>query len=240
MSLARRDLTPVVDFTPLQRMRGHTFDPWHLFVERVPIMIEEAREIREQDTESYRIKVGSVALATDAAGLSVGIFPGGNTKLNKADVKVCAETRAIRRAEKAGLTNIIGLVVVGDPQADDGSGLDSPILHCCEECRVGNLTKKCNDDTLILTAHPFKDKFQLQTAHEMIDLHDAVARGEEAEEPPLFHDPGFRRWETSRANYGLILLREGIERVDALIQPPERPIVIAAARTAITGYALAA
>lgn len=228
-----------VNYQPLVATRGHSFDPWHLLVESIPMMVEGAREIREKDSASYRIKVGSVALATDAVGESMGIFGGGNTKVTKADVKVCAETRAIRRAERAGMNNIIGLVIVGDAQPDDGSGLDSPTLHCCEECRIGNLGRRSNPDTLVMTALPDTDRYQLQTAAELIELHEAVIRGGEPAEPPLFHDPGFRRWEASRHQYGATLLHNGITRVDALIEPPERQIVVGAARTAITGYALA-
>lgn len=206
------------------------------------MMVEQARNVRldEKETSSYRIRVGCTVLATDAAGTSIGIFGGGNTKITPAAGKVCAETRAIRRARRAGMTNIIGMVVVGDPQPDDGSGLASPTLHCCEECRLGNLGKFSNDDTLVLTAHPQRDKFQLQTAHELIVLHEMVVVGEEPQEPPLFYDPHFTRWETSRLQYGAILLREGVERVEATIQSPQREVVINAARAAITGFALAA
>lgn len=232
---------PALEIAPFTAGRDHSFDPWHMFVESVPMMVEEAREVRlnEKETKSYRIRVGCTVLATDAVGTSMGIFNGGNTKVTPSAGKVCAETRTIRRAQKAGMTNIIGMVVVGDPQPDDGSGLASPTLHCCEECRLGNLGTFSNDDTLVLTAHPQRDKFQLQTARELIALHDAVVAGAEPMEPPLFHDPHFVRWETSRLRYGDILLQEGIRRVEATIQPPEREVVIAAARTAITGFALA-
>lgn len=218
-------------------MLGRGFDPWHTFVESVPMLVQRAREIRldDDETNSYRIKVGCMALSTSLDGSEMGMFAGGNTKITKAHGKVCAETRAIRRARRAGAGNIIGLVIVGDLQPDDGTGVFSPTLHCCEECRPNNLARFCNDDTLVMTVLPDSDNFQLHTAAELIDIHDAAAGGVEIAQQPLFHDPGLLKWDRNRVTYGSRLVQRQLTNVNAMITGDDRSFVVSAAREAITG-----
>ena len=65
-----------------------------------------------------------------------GTFYGMNVKVNKEAPKICAEVIAISAAYAAGYTEVLGIVVVGEPQLDVHSGLECKTLHPCHECRL--------------------------------------------------------------------------------------------------------
>lgn len=65
-----------------------------------------------------------------------GVFYGMNTKVEEDSRPVCAEPIAVNSAYAAGYKEIVGILIIGEPQVDSYSGLRGPTLHCCHECRV--------------------------------------------------------------------------------------------------------
>lgn len=205
-------------------------DLWENFVHEVPELIRRARFIRETAHNYRGFNVGVVAMAASVDGSIHAAREGANIKKSSSAKKICGETIAVKQAKKDGLERIIGLVVVGEPQMDDESGLVSPTLHCCGVCREW-LETQANDDTLILTALPDRDAFQLQTLAELINLHDRAVKGEDPLQPRLFNHYRFKGWDRIVDRYKEL-------RGDILpIQSPEtRQIAVSAARIALTGH----
>lgn len=211
-----------------------TINPWEKFVADVPWMVAQAREIRKKAHNYRGFNVGVIVASATLDHRSYSYNLGANVMKRSKAPKVCAETVAIGQALKEGRMHVVGLVVAAMPQEDGGSGFESPTLHCCEECRL-KLGAQAEDDTLIMTIHAEKDRYQLQTASEMISLHDAAFRGEDPAQPPLFSDPGFKIWEHNHASFSR--LTDGLNPLEI---PDDRRTVVSAARSAITGYSLAA
>lgn len=212
----------------------HAINPWAKFVSDVPWMVAQAREVRQKAHNYRQFNVGVIVAASSFDYRSFGYNLGANVmKREKAD-KVCAETVAIAQAQKDERFIVTGLVVAAMPQKDGGSGYDSPTLHCCVDCRE-MLEKKAQPDTLVMTIHAEADRYQLQTVSEMISLHDAAVLGEEPAHTPLFFDPGFKIWSQSHCNFD-----RRTAGLNPFESPEDRRLTVRAARTAITGYSIAA
>ncbi len=83
------------------------------------------------------------------------LFRGSNIKAAKEAPKICAEMTAIMAAMQEGYTRIIGIAVVGNPQVDHGSGLQSETLHPCESCRLAFATLPVvRPDTQLILGRP--------------------------------------------------------------------------------------
>jgi cytidine deaminase len=81
-------------------------------------------------------------------------FTGMNTKVEENSRNICAEPVALGAALASEYTEIIGMVVVGQPQADE-SGKTHPTLRPCAHCRL--LMKNhplITPRTIIVTATP--------------------------------------------------------------------------------------
>lgn len=205
--------------------RDFAFDPYHNFVELMPYLVDRAREAREEAVSYRNFKVGGVLLAATGDFRFIGVIDAANTKPKPSADKVCSEKRLFGRARKKGYVEPVGLVVCGELNPDHGSGLESPTLHPCMECR-----DIIPDDTLIMSIRPDKDAFELKTGRELKALHAAAADGEEIGEQHIFYDPGFKKWETNRTWYGR--LTRGLE---GRRFHETRAARIEAARIAITG-----
>ena len=104
------------------------------------------------------------------------IFLGANLKPNHDKVrwpKVCAEQVAILGARSAGYTRVIGLVVAGAPQAAEESGIASPTLHPCGECRrmftsLGDIVRL---DTPIVTVRLKEYAVEAFTVADLLKIH---------------------------------------------------------------------
>lgn len=193
--------------------------------------VEESRQRGRRPPNHRDVNVGCAVMAIDAEATEWGIFAGRNTKPTGDAGKVCAETRSIRKAQKAGFLWIVGAVIVGDPKVDDGTGYEPATMWSCEVCRPEHLDEDMEHDTLIATIMPSKPRAQIQTASEMIGFMDAYMRGEEPDEPDIFPYRGASRWEAARQRY-TALVPAGF---DTLASPANRATAVEAARVAIAG-----
>jgi len=96
-------------------------------------LIAGAHEVRKEAISYRNFKVGCGVAATKN-GRQYAFFAA-NRKPLKEWGKICAEGLAIDAALEAGCDSINGLVVIGAPQIDHGSGMLSSVLHPCEKCR---------------------------------------------------------------------------------------------------------
>jgi cytidine deaminase len=82
------------------------------------------------------------------------VFYGMNTKVKEDSRNICAEPVPMGASLASGYTEIIGMVVVGNPQADE-QGHTPKTLRPCVHCRL--LMKHhplIRPHTIIITAHP--------------------------------------------------------------------------------------
>lgn len=207
-------------------------------------MVSEAMDERQKAEELVKeggrpqnhrnFNVSCSVMGINEADRAWAIFTKPNTMPKPRSSKVCAETRALGAARKARMGLIIGMVVVGEPQADGGSGYEAETLWCCEICRLNHLGKDTQDDTLIATMRPDKPRGQIQTAKEMVDFQSAIVLGEEPDEIASFPYLGEKRWDTARSRYEQMVPRG----VDTLFSAENRLLAVDAARMAISGLVL--
>lgn len=224
--------------------RRKPFDPWRIFVDIFPIMVREAMDERLKAEELPRqgarkqnhrdFNVACSVMGINAADRDWAIYTRPNTKPRPTVDKVCAETRSLRSAQKAGMVPIIGMIVIGETQADGGTGYEAETLWCCETCRLNHLGTDTEEDTLIATLRPDKPKAQIQTAREMVDFQKDYVQGGEPDEIPAFHYMGEKRWDIVRNRYAQMIP----SNFDPLASPENRLEAINAARTSISGYTL--
>ena len=97
-----------------------------------------ARGLVKQQYRNFSVGCALLAFRNDVS-IADGrwkVFYGMNAKVNSDSRPVCAEPVAIGSAYAAGYTEVIGMVVVGETQEDDQSGLYPPTLHPCHQCRT--------------------------------------------------------------------------------------------------------
>ncbi len=139
------------------------------FRQIVEFMIDQARA-KSKLAYSYRpFDVGSAVFAYNAKA-SLGeqwkVFYGANTKIKKDAPKECAERNAVNAARFSGYDLVIGIVVVGTPQANE-VGVLHPTLRPCEVCvQTYSILPMVKDWTVIITAHleedGIREKFEFQ------------------------------------------------------------------------------
>jgi cytidine deaminase len=103
-------------------------------------------------------------------------FTGANLKTAENIRPVCAEQIAVSAARMAGYTRILGIVVVGEPQADHESGLTHKSLHPCGVCRrTLAALPEVHDDTQIIAGGIVGEKIHLEefSFAELVRLHKA-------------------------------------------------------------------
>ncbi|PJE75745.1 hypothetical protein COV04_03215 [Candidatus Uhrbacteria bacterium CG10_big_fil_rev_8_21_14_0_10_48_11] len=101
-------------------------------------------------------------------------FVGANLKTAENIRPVCAEQGAVSAARMAGYTRILGLAVVGIPQADHDSGLTHRTLPPCGVCRrTLSAFPEMRSDTRILTAGIDGDIIHTEECNfnELVQLH---------------------------------------------------------------------
>ena len=82
------------------------------------------------------------------------VFYGMNTKIAEGARNICAEPVPLGAAYASAYSEIIGMVIVGEPQADE-NGHNYLTLRPCSHCRL--LMKNhplIRPETIIVTAHP--------------------------------------------------------------------------------------
>jgi cytidine deaminase len=168
------DIPPLDDFTTEEGdgLRKH-LDPYPLLCRYKSGLKSEALIQAYFRADNYReFRVGAAVLACN--GTDYRIFGGANMMFGKGHQKACAEQQAIKAAYLAGYTEILVICVVGRPQPDDKSGLVSPTLHPCEDCRkLFKSLYRMSDDVLICTFTFEKDgPSELHTLHGLIKKHN--------------------------------------------------------------------
>jgi len=148
------------------------------------VLYWQAVRMRELVTQQYRgFKVGCAVLAfRDDVSIMEGrwqFFSGMNAKISPTSRPVCAESVAIGSAYAAGYHEIIGMVVVDQPQQDEYSGLYPPTLHPCHDCRTLMRSHPVVSlRTRILTAHPPEEKQEpeqeLHSLRRLLKIHNEL------------------------------------------------------------------
>ncbi|OGF26707.1 hypothetical protein A2477_00965 [Candidatus Falkowbacteria bacterium RIFOXYC2_FULL_47_12] len=144
-------------------------------------LVEGAREALKHGISYRNFNVGCTVLAWSDQKQEYKVFVGANLKAGAGTVKVCAERVAIMSAVSAGYSFIAAIVVCGESQKDEASGIESPTLHPCDVCRETLYHLIVHDerfetvvefDTILLTVH--KDDTGRQeemTLRELFDIH---------------------------------------------------------------------
>jgi cytidine deaminase len=127
---------------------------------------------------SYRnFRVGAI-LIEDLNLPNPRIFGGSNVKLNLYTQPQCAELRALAKARRQKCKKISIIITCGPPQHDDRSGNDTLTLHPCGYCRetLRHLIKEglVGLDTLVVTLHPSRTFFEVQTVEQLLRLHGHI------------------------------------------------------------------
>jgi cytidine deaminase len=104
---------------------------------------------------SYRdFKVGAAAAAFNPVANRMDLVTGFNFKVDDTDlVNTHAEDIVIKKLERGGSYVVALLVVVGDVQPDQTSGLATATLHPCGKCRkMLSETPLISPDTIFMSA----------------------------------------------------------------------------------------
>lgn len=168
------------------------FDPYRRFVQRVPELIDQARDTYydEREAYSYRgFRVGLSGLVMTRGSHDTGTLTAGNLK-KVAKPKLCAEQRFLARVRKAGYDQVVGFVLAATTdrtKITEVTGLATPTLHPCDECRAKlSRSSLITDDTLVVSAGIDKDYYQVQRWGQLTDRY-----GSEEEDALIYGDIGF-------------------------------------------------
>lgn len=108
------------------------------------------------------------------------IFVGMNAKVALENRPTCAEVIAIQSAYASGYTDIVGMVVVGIPRAED----TTPTLHPCEHCRpfmakhpmlkpwVRIITALPPTEEIRKSGEPAEGEWEVHTLRELLRAHE--------------------------------------------------------------------
>jgi len=175
--LAPGDAHPLADihqnYRRLLVLTNGRYDPvyagWQLF----PMLADQARLAAEQEAISYRdFHVGAAAYALDQENYRAGIIFGANIKPDKSAPKRCAELMLVQKAETLGYKSIPYLVVSGPLQTDEHSGIISPTLHPCADCRDLFLASPLiEDETVLVTVGEDGETHEMFSVAELLGLH---------------------------------------------------------------------
>ncbi|MBC7582019.1 hypothetical protein H7097_04105 [Aeromicrobium sp.] len=185
-----------VEYGKIERITGQTFDPVLAFMQAVPAMIAKARNDGWSSAHSYRgFHVAGTAYAINTTDKVAVTESGGNLK-RETKGKVCVEKRLDGRLRKS-MTDIIGFVVLGtsDQQSiEDVTGLATPTLHLCSDCRQEiPASPIVSPTTLIVHSGLVQDVNQAFTIGQEVGMY---ARVDKNQVDPLLHDalPDFHDW----------------------------------------------
>jgi cytidine deaminase len=154
----------------------------------IPLLLAQAEAAR-QYARSYRnFRVGAAALSLfyNPEGLSrFGFFMGANVKpVQGSDViNVHAEHELMIQTEQEKYpdenASIPFFVVIGDMQADQQTGIETPTLHPCGVCRNTFLENDTpiNLDSICVTARPDLKEIEWYTVRSLIDYHNGLSDG---------------------------------------------------------------
>lgn len=146
------------------------------FRQSLPYLVARAIEAREQAVSWRNFQVGCTFYAFRTAAYSAverwKIFAGSNIKVNPESRPVCAEQIALGAARAARYDRIIGMVICGTPQQEEGCAENYPTLHPCKECRaVFKVSPEISMDTIIVTVTPNGETHEVRTFGEFLQIH---------------------------------------------------------------------
>ena len=136
--------------------------------------ISSAEKIRSTARSHRDFAVGCVGVSK-ASGC-VSTFEAANSRPDPSYPKNCAEMRVLRMAKEAGV-ELLAILVIGDPQPDERSGVVSPTLHPCGECRdkmeaeVGRVGGAVRLGTPIFTVRASDHFMECHTVEELFRVH---------------------------------------------------------------------
>ncbi len=231
------------------------FNPWRAYCEQLLSMVDSAQDARlsaidqhkastargAKRTPSYRgYYVGASILAFDTSEGQQELYTNAahNTKTRPDADGICAERRLVdrilranRRVEKA--LEIVGLVVVAEPQRDDVSDFQSETLWPCSQRCWPNLiqSRKIGSNVLVTTVRPNKHKTQVQTAEELDVFYTELKAGNRLREP-ITVDHTQDDWHELVGHFDRLFPRD----VDPFESAETKQACVEAARMAIQGY----
>jgi len=131
--------------------------------------------------QNYRdFSVGCALLAFNVFG-EYRIVLGGNTMNRKGGSKICAELDAFHLATGNRFDYFEKIAVIGPPQRDKESGVDSQTLPPCYVCRfMMQNSFRVPLDTLIVTATPDGKTREFNTLRSLLIRHNALETKEQS------------------------------------------------------------
>lgn len=250
--MARRATAHAQRNETLESDERRFFNPWREFCARLPSMIDEAQderlEAKEQDKRarkpaSYRqFYVGASMLAYDRSDGRRQLYQDAafNSKPRQDGDSVCAERRLIGRLEKMNIKDpkanlqVVGIVVVGEPQEDGGTGFRPATLWPCSERCWPRIIQpgKLAVDTLVVSVQPNKQKAQTQTVGELDAFYRALQEGRRLREPIMQDYPEEASWHEVVADFDRIVPKN----LDPFENEESRAMSVQGARLAIEAY----
>ena len=146
------------------------------FWQSLPYLIKKAMEAQEQAVSYRNFQVGCAFFVfktkADSAEGRWKVFSGSNVKVAPGSRTVCAEQIALGTARATGYDRIIGIVICGTPQQEEGCTENHPTLHPCKECRaVFRVSPEISRDTIIVTVTPDGKTHEVHTFGELLQIH---------------------------------------------------------------------
>ncbi|MBI4138449.1 MAG: hypothetical protein HY482_02590 [Candidatus Wildermuthbacteria bacterium] len=146
-----------------------------LLINSFPTLAERAAQARKHAVSYRGFHVGCAALASnpeEKGADQTAIFLGCNEKTASDAQTVCAERVAVQSALAWGYRHIVAIAIEGPPQEDHGSGIKSPTLHPCKDCRAAfQYTPNVSPNTYIITLNPMSGQGQICLFRELILIH---------------------------------------------------------------------
>jgi|GEM_PF-2484059 hypothetical protein len=214
-------------------------DPWHLFVQLVPYLADQARErlaahtITGNETwHSYRgFPVLAAGFGWDPIGLRSKTFITGNLK-RAPKQKVCAEKRLLgqMRDGRNPFSQLVGIVVAGttDPKLiADITDRPRATLPPCFDCYVdlaNSTLPHVQENMPIVTVGLKTDMFQVCTPKEL----KAYYSGQETSESFDIVHPTMENWEQRIFEYQRLLMGKKLEEPQALLRSEVACLVLGA------------
>ena len=193
-----------LSYGKIEETLGRRFDPVLYFIQRIPYLVERARTMGRESAYSYRdFHVAGAIVAHSEAEKIIWEDVGGNLK-RATKAKVCMERKLDGRAEKRGMLETIGYVVLGttDKKAiSEVSDLATPTLHWCTDCRhdIPN-TPRTTPNTIIFTSGLEDDVNQSFLTYQLTDMYRRAESGD-IDRALMRSQPSLDDWEMRVATY---------------------------------------
>lgn len=169
----------------LEEIAARVFDPCRevseeeqlqRFWESLPWLVSQAVEALKRANFYRNFRVGCATHAfkkrTYTAERRWWTFTGSNIKIAPNSRPICAEQLALGAARSGGYDRIIGLVVCGTPQIEEGCAEKYPTLHPCKECRnVFKVSPEILDKTIVISITPDGITREVHTFKKLLQIH---------------------------------------------------------------------